>query len=150
MAISSVNVGSSGSATPQVPVGPAGTADLTVAAALFHGLSDPSRLAILQHLTLGEHRVRDLTEHLGLAQSTVSAHLSCLRDCGLVTSRPQGRASLFSLAHPAELLTLLGAAEGLLASTETQVALCPNFGVGTATSMDSTQLRRHQATGADR
>ena len=54
---------------------------LTAAACLFHGFSDPSRLTILQHLALGEHRVVDLTQHLGLAQSTVSKHLSCLRDC---------------------------------------------------------------------
>lgn len=51
------------------------------AAALFRSLGDPTRLAILGHLQLGEHRVRDLTAHLGLAQSTVSAHLACLRDC---------------------------------------------------------------------
>ena len=61
------------------------------AACLFRGMSDPSRLAILRHLPLGEHRVADLTAHLGLAQSTVSKHLACLRDCGLVelpTRRP--------------------------------------------------------------
>lgn len=78
------------------------------AAALFHGLADPTRLMILAHLRTGEHKVKDLTEHLGLAQSTVSAHLSCLRDCGLVTSRAQGRASMYSLANPQLLLALLG------------------------------------------
>lgn len=35
-------------------------------------------------------RVVDLTRVLGLAQSTVSGHLACLRDCGLVTARPAG------------------------------------------------------------
>lgn len=78
------------------------------AAALFHGLADPTRLMILAHLRTGEHKVKELTEHLGLAQSTVSAHLSCLRDCGLVISRAQGRASMFSLANPRLLLDLLG------------------------------------------
>ena len=75
------------------------SAALSAAACLFRSLGDPARLAILRHLALGEHRVVDLTAHLGLAQSTVSAHLACLRDCGLVESRPQGRASLFS-PHP--------------------------------------------------
>jgi len=89
----------------------------------------PTRLAIVQHLALGEHRVVDLTGHLGLAQSTVSAHLACLKDCGLVTSRPQGRASMFSLAHP-ELLALLSAAEKLLAATGDAVVLCPTYGAG--------------------
>ncbi|MGL3806480.1 ArsR/SmtB family transcription factor [Paeniglutamicibacter sp. R2-26] len=84
------------------------------AAALFHGLADPTRLMILAHLRTGEHKVKDLTEHLGLAQSTVSAHLSCLRDCGLVTSRAVGRSSMFSLADPALLGTLLGEAQNYI------------------------------------
>lgn len=100
---------------------------LTAAASLFHALSDPTRLMLVQHLTLGEHRVRDLTEHLGLAQSTVSAHLACLRDCGLVTSRPVGRASMFSLATEPELLEVLRTAESLLAATGYAVTLCPNI-----------------------
>ncbi|WP_459076334.1 ArsR/SmtB family transcription factor [Streptomyces nanhaiensis] len=57
---------------------------------------------------------------MGLAQSTVSAHLACLRDCGLITSRPQGRASLYSPARP-ELLDLL-------AATGEAVDLCPTYG----------------------
>ncbi|MGO0577694.1 ArsR/SmtB family transcription factor [Ornithinimicrobium panacihumi] len=122
---------------------PSAGAGLDVAAALFHGLSDPSRLAILQHLSLGEHRVRDLTEHLGLAQSTVSAHLACLRDCGLVESRPQGRASMFSLTSAPELLGVLDAAERLLASSGYAVALCPNYGVGTEGNPAPDQLRTH-------
>ena len=103
-------------------------AALSAAACLFHGFSDSSRLAIVRHLALGEHRVVDLTEHLGLAQSTVSKHLACLRDCGLVESRPQGRASLFSLTHPEATLELLTAAERLLGLTGDAVVLCPNYG----------------------
>jgi len=120
-----------------------GVGGLDVAAALFHGLSDPSRLAILQHLSLGEHKVRELTEHLGLAQSTVSAHLACLRDCGLVVSRPQGRASMFSLTSAAELLGVLDAAERLLAASGYAVAFCPNYGVGTAGNPAPEELRTH-------
>jgi ArsR family transcriptional regulator, cadmium/lead-responsive transcriptional repressor len=100
---------------------------LRAAACMFRSLGDSTRLAIIQHLALGEHRVVDLTAHLGLAQSTVSAHLACLRDCGLVASRPQGRASMFSLAHP-ELLDLLASAERVLAATGDAVVLCPIFG----------------------
>ncbi len=104
--------------------------DLTAAVCLFRGLADPARLAILRHLALGEHRVVDLTAHLGLAQSTVSGHLSCLRDCGLVTARAEGRASLYSLARP-ELMDLLTAAEQVLAATGDAVALCPTYGQDT-------------------
>ena len=103
-------------------------AALTAAACLFHGFSDRSRLVILQHLLLGEHRVVELTEHLGLAQSTVSKHLACLKDCGLVTSRPEGRASVFSVTHPKATTDLLSAAERLLDLTGFAVALCPTHG----------------------
>lgn len=103
------------------------SSDVTAAVCLFRSLADPTRLAILQHLALGEHRVVELTGHLGLAQSTVSAHLACLRDCGLVDSRPQARASMFSLARP-ELFDLLAAAERVLAATGDAVRLCPIYG----------------------
>lgn len=101
--------------------------DLDAATALFHSLSDATRLAILRRLAVGEARVVDLTGELGLAQSTVSAHLACLRDCGLVDYRPQGRASVYRLAC-AELLEVLRAAETVLEATGNAVALCPNYG----------------------
>ncbi|MCU1670823.1 MAG: transcriptional regulator, ArsR family [Blastococcus sp.] len=103
-------------------------AALAAAACMFRSLGDSTRLAILRHLALGEHKVVDLTVHLGLAQSTVSAHLACLRDCGLVSSRPQGRASMWSLTTAPELLDVLAAAERLLAVTGDSVALCPTYG----------------------
>ena len=103
-------------------------AALAPAAALFRSLADPARLAILQHLAAnGQARVVDLTTELGLAQSTVSKHLACLRDCGLVEARPVGRASVYSLAQPA-LTALLSAAETVLAATGNAVALCPTYG----------------------
>lgn len=104
--------------------------DPLAAVSLFRSLADPARLQILRHLALGEHRVVDLTAHLGLAQSTTSAHLACLRDCGLVSARTVGRASMYSLAVEPELMGLLGAAERLLAATGDAVTLC---GANTAT-----------------
>ncbi len=110
------------------PAGPLAGSDVSAAVCLFRSLADPSRLAIVAHLALGEHRVVDLTSHLGLAQSTVSGHLACLRDCRLVNVRPQGRSSVYSLARP-ELIDLLRSAEHLLGATGLSVALCPNYGV---------------------
>ena len=118
------------------------TGALGPAASLFRSLGDATRLAIMQHLASGEHRVVDLTVPLGLAQSTVSAHLACLRDCGLVTSRPQGRASLWSLAARPELLALLGAAEGVLAVTGDAVDLCATYGSRTHEQADRADADR--------
>ncbi|MGP9649705.1 ArsR family transcriptional regulator [Arthrobacter sp. MYb211] len=86
-------------------------------AALFHALADPTRLLILVHLKTGEHKVKELTEHLGLAQSTVSAHLACLRESDLVSVRTQGRASLYSLTETTQLTMILTQAEKLASSS---------------------------------
>ncbi|SFB57091.1 transcriptional regulator, ArsR family [Amycolatopsis marina] len=101
--------------------------------ALFHSLSDGTRLTITRRLASGEARVADLVAELGLAQSTVSAHVACLRDCGLVEGRPQGRQVFYSLTR-LELLDLFTAAETLLAATGNAVALCPNYGADAATT----------------
>ena len=94
---------------------------------MFHGLADPTRLAVVRRLADGEARIVDLTAQLGLAQSTVSAHVACLRDCGLVQGRPEARQMFYCLTRP-ELLDLLLAAEGVLAATGSKVSLCPNYG----------------------
>ncbi|MEU8264983.1 metalloregulator ArsR/SmtB family transcription factor [Micromonospora sp. NPDC048999] len=101
------------------------------AVALFRSLADETRLRIVQRLAAGEARVVDLTGELGLAQSTVSKHLACLRDCGLVDYRAVGRSSVYSLTRP-ELLDLLASAEQVLAATGDAVVLCPNYGPGGA------------------
>ncbi|HEY2694029.1 MAG TPA: metalloregulator ArsR/SmtB family transcription factor [Pseudonocardiaceae bacterium] len=104
--------------------------ELAPAAALFRSLGDPARLAILRRLASEPARVVDLVAALGLAQSTVSKHLACLRDCGLIDSEPLGRASLFRLAQPA-IVDVLSAAETLLSATGNAVALCPTYGIDT-------------------
>lgn len=106
----------------------ADTAALESSAAPFRAFGDPSRLVILAHLHLGPHRVTDLVEHLGLAQSTVSKHLACLRDCGLVRSEPRGRASVSSLVPGVPVREMLAAAEQVLAATGEAVTLCPSLG----------------------
>ena len=103
--------------------------DLLRGSALFRGLADRNRLAIVAVLAGGEQRVVDLTGALGLAQGTVSGHLACLRDCGLVVGRPEGRQMFYSLTHP-ELMDVLAAAERLLALSGDAVELCQNYGCG--------------------
>lgn len=100
--------------------------DVKIAAQLFRGFADPTRLAVLLQLLPGERRVVDLVEQLGCSQSNVSAHLACLKDCGLVADRPQGRAVLYRLATPA-VVSLLRQAEALLGEVGHEVSLCVNY-----------------------
>lgn len=111
-------------------------------AALFHGLADRHRLAIVRQLAAGERRVVDLTRVLGLAQGTVSGHVACLRGCGLIVGRPEGRQMFYSLVHP-ELMDLIGAAERLLALTGDAVELCPTYG-GTGFHTEITPTRQRK------
>lgn len=98
-----------------------------VGAKLFRGLAEPTRLAILQVLWAGERRVTDLVGELGMSQSNVSAHLACLKDCGLVADRPVGRAVYYRVATD-EVFDLLRAAEDLLEDVGDRISLCPNYG----------------------
>jgi ArsR family transcriptional regulator, cadmium/lead-responsive transcriptional repressor len=111
-----------------VTTGEVARVELAPAAALFRSLGDPTRLAIVRRLAAGPARVVDLVEAVGLAQSTVSKHLACLRDCGLVASNPVGRASLFRLSQPA-LVDMLACAETVLEATGQAVSLCPIYGM---------------------
>ena len=108
--------------------------NVDVAARLFHGLSDPTRLSILLALLDGERRVADLVAAVGSSQPNVSNHLACLRECGLVVDRPAERRQVFySIAHP-ELRDVLTAAEDLLGRTGHRVELCTNPHMGTGTA----------------
>ena len=60
-------------------------------AALFHALSDQTRLAIVDRLRSGERCVCDLTDLLDAAQSRLSFHLKVLRESGLVDCRRDGK-----------------------------------------------------------
>ena len=89
--------------------------DAAALAAVLSVLADPTRLAILSHLRGGEHRVGELAEHLGLAQSTVSQHLAILRSAGLISSHSHGRANVSRIEHPEAIEQVLSAAETLTA-----------------------------------
>jgi len=59
---------------------------------LFKGLSDPVRLRIVHLLCQkGELCVCHLTDALSLPQSTISRHLTTLRNCRLVEASRRGK-----------------------------------------------------------
>jgi ArsR family transcriptional regulator, arsenate/arsenite/antimonite-responsive transcriptional repressor len=74
---------------------------ITRHAALFHALSDPRRLRILEMLRAGEQCVCDLQSELDCGQSLLSFHLKTLRDAGLVSMRKAGRWSYYALLSEA-------------------------------------------------
>ena len=75
--------------------------DLREVAGVHKALADPTRLRIMQRLTVGEGSVSDLMRHVELSQPLVSWHLRRLRTAGLVETRRQGRETICSLSRDA-------------------------------------------------
>jgi ArsR family transcriptional regulator len=91
--------------------------DIDRAVQLFHALSDPTRLSILQRLRMGERCVCDLTDALEAAQSRLSFHLKVLKDAGLVIDRKDGRWMYYTLST--EALAEVGEVADALAAAPT-------------------------------
>lgn len=71
---------------------------LETRAQVFAALSDPIRLRILDHLSLGSSCVCDLQETVGVAANLLSYHLRVLREAGLVETSRRGRWIDYDLA----------------------------------------------------
>ena len=70
-------------------------------------LSDSSRVRILMALRIGELCVCQIIELLGLAPSTVSKHMSILKQAGLVKSRKKARWIYYRLADDDEQTAII-------------------------------------------
>jgi len=79
-------------------------------AARFKALADPTRVAIVNRLAVGECCVCDLNAVFDLSQPTISHHLKVLRDAGLVESSRRGTWAYYRLVPNAvrELRQTLG------------------------------------------
>lgn len=82
-------------------------------AKFFHGFADYSRLSILFALRSGPLSVGNIVEATGFSQSNVSNHLACLKNCGHVKGKQDGRTVIYSLANK-KVENLLNMAEKLL------------------------------------
>lgn len=67
-------------------------------ALVFKALGHPARLLMVDALAQGERCVCELTDLVGMDMSTVSRHLSLLREAGIVASRREGLSVHYRLA----------------------------------------------------
>lgn len=75
----------------------------TEAAGFLKGLASPHRLLILCQLMEGEKNVTELIEATGLAQTSMSQHLSKLKDEHIVTFRRDHRTLYYRINNEAVL-----------------------------------------------
>lgn len=70
-------------------------------ASIFRALSAEARICIIKELSSGEEIcVQELVGCCGLGWSTVSHHLSILREAGIVTDEKRGQQVFYRLALP--------------------------------------------------
>lgn len=71
---------------------------LTARVHLFRALGDPTRLQVLELLhSTGPLTVTELCQRFRKEQNLVSHHLTCLKNCGLVTAKRDGRHVRYAL-----------------------------------------------------
>ncbi|HEX7656931.1 MAG TPA: metalloregulator ArsR/SmtB family transcription factor [Sphingomonas sp.] len=70
----------------------------TDAAATLRILANPDRLLMLCRMSTGEVSVGELVDLTGLAQPTVSQHLSVLREAGAVAPRAEAQTRFYRIA----------------------------------------------------
>jgi len=85
---------------PRTVAAPRSLAEYRAGASVFKALGHPSRLLIVDALSHGELCVAELTERIGCDISTVSNHLSVLRNAGLVLDERRGQQVFYSLGAP--------------------------------------------------
>ena len=102
---------------------PAYRAQSDLLAHFFRGMDDPTRVLILLLLRDGEKSVSQLVALIGSPQGRVSTHLSCLRWCGYVTTRREGRNVYYRLADD-RIIALLRLGEELMAEHARELLSC--------------------------
>lgn len=92
---------------------------------LIHGFSNKTRLEILETIKESEKTVSQIIDVLAVNQSSISQHLACLRGCGLIVSRQEGKYVYYRLRNPkvAALLTMF---DDVLDEVKDDIGTCEN------------------------
>ncbi len=100
--------------------------DFSVEAKFFRGLSDSTRLSILEVFRDGEKTVNEIVEATQQSQSNISNHLKCLDECGLVKNRRDGKNIYYSLRDE-KTRELLNTSEEIIVKVYAHIEECLNY-----------------------
>ena len=82
-------------------------------AKIIKAIAHPSRLFIIEELNKKERCVGELTEMIGADTSTVSKHLSVLKNAGLVIDEKRANSIYYTLRCPC-IMNFIGCVEDVL------------------------------------
>ena len=92
---------------------------------LIHGFSNKIRLQILECIKGKEKTVSQIVEELEGNQSNISQHLACLKGCGIIVGRNEGKYCYYSLRNE-RIQELLDMFDTVLNDVQSDVASCAN------------------------
>jgi len=100
-------------------------------AKIIKAIGHPSRLFIIEELNKKERCVNELTDMIGADASTVSKHLSVLKNAGLVSDQKRGNSIYYSLRCTC-IMDFIGCVEEVLSANAKEhnklVKGCKNHG----------------------
>lgn len=71
--------------------------DIELKIKFLHGLSNKTRIQILECIKEKEKTVSQIVDEVKASQSNISQHLTCLKECGLIVSRQKGKYVFYRL-----------------------------------------------------
>lgn len=92
---------------------------------LGRAMADATRSRILMSLLEGPNYPAVLSRELGFTRTNVSNHLTCLRDCGIVSATPEGRQTRYEISDPHLTAALTALVDVTLAVDENAPCIDP-------------------------
>jgi len=99
--------------------------DLNMKVKLIHGFSNKTRIQILESIKNQEKTVSQIIEEINGNQSNISQHLACLKGCGIIVGRNEGKYCYYSLRNN-KIRDLLMMFDVVLEDVQNDVACCEN------------------------
>ena len=97
-------------------------------AKFFDGLANPTRLKIVELLLdRGEMNVGEIIDAVQMSQGQVSNQLACLKWCGFVTARTEGKFAYYRVIDP-RIRELIQLARSVVAENAEQIRACTRIG----------------------
>lgn len=100
-----------------------GKTNLDVKAKFIRAFSDKTRIQILESIKIREKTVSEIVDDLKGNQSNISQHLACLKGCGIIVSRQEGKYMYYSLRNT-QIAQLLDLMDAVFIQVEEEVAAC--------------------------
>lgn len=97
--------------------------DIDMKVKLIHGFSNKTRIQILECIKNQEKTVSQIIEEINGNQSNISQHLACLKGCGIIVGRNEGKYVYYSLRNQ-QIKDLLTMFDVVLEDVENDMACC--------------------------